>query len=343
MIAKCEHVAIKGIVTTVPQNVEDNSHYIEILGEKRVKKQTRMTGVKSRHIELSGQTVADLCIVSGRKLIEQLNWNPHDIRVLVLVTQYPTIMLPSTAFIIQKYLGLSDECLVFDVNLGCSGYVSGLHLVSTLLESMGEGAKGILLAGDTQRSELFDKEKTYDEIADEMLFGSAGSATALKVEANDNILLFEEFSDGNRYNTIYRTFVGNNKMNGEAVFEYAINDVVDYIKKFERNIKKYSLSNADYYVFHQTQRFMLQNIADICGYSDEKMLYSLEKYGNTSSGSIPLTLCLHKELFVSGDKNVFLCGFGVGLACAMASILVSSNTYLELLESNEMFPVDVED
>ena len=329
MLGELNNIAIRGIVSTVPQNVEKNDKYNDLLGEKRVKKQARITGIDERHIDEPFQTSADLCIEAAKCLLDNITWKREDIRVVVFITQYPVLMLPSTSFAIQKYLGISKECVVFDVNLGCSGYATGIHIVSSILKSFGEGAKGLLLAGETQRSPIFDQPKTYDEIADEMLFGSGGSATALEYsEEFNNTVLFEEFSEGDKYTSIIRRFNENNYMDGEAVFEYAINTVADYVTSFISNAKM----EFDYYVFHQTQEFMLKNLATVCNIPQEKLLLSLKKYGNTSSASIPITISLHKDI-VKG-KTLFLCGFGVGLACAMIGLKLDMCEYIALNESN---------
>lgn len=339
MLGKYENIAIKGIVSAVPEQIEENDAYVGLLGEKRVKKQTRMTGVKKRHIDKWEQMTSDLCITASKKLLEKLQWRPEEIKVLVFVTQSPSLEMPSSAFIVQKYLEIPDDCMAFDVNLGCSGFVSGVHIVSSLLQSYGVGGKGILLAGDIQRNIYKKKADCEDEYADQMLFGSAGTATAIEVVSEANSLWFDEKADGNRYEVISQRFNEGSVMDGEAVFQFAINDVTKYVVEFQEQISKYEKKGIDYYLFHQAQRFMLQNVAMICGIEDDKMLYSLEEYGNTSSASIPVTMCANRDVIKSRPKNCLMCcGFGIGLTCAMMQLTVSDDVVLEIVESDATYP-----
>lgn len=338
MFGKIENISIKGIVTTVPTEVEDGSRYKEILGERRMKKQTRITGIKERRVDDGSHMASDYCISAAKELLQKLKWETDQIKVMVFVTQNPSLIMPSTAFVIHKYLNLPKDCMVFDVNLGCSGFVSGLHIVASLLQQCGNGSRGLLLAGDTQRNPHYVWPHTTDEMADEMLFGTCGTATALELEENAHCIYSEEISDGSRYKTIHMKYGEPTQMNGEEVFEFAITDVVNEVNVFRERIGEIGLKEADYYIFHQTQKFMLENIASLCEIDMDRMLLSLEKYGNTSSGSIPLTMCLHKEKILQKDEtSLLICGFGIGLSCAIMQLIIRSDVMLEMIESDEVY------
>lgn len=336
MFVEFEDIKIKGMVSVVPTKVETVEKYVELLGEKRVKKQIRMTGVHQRHIEKEGQFTADLCITAAKRLMESLHWRPEDIKVLILVTQNPSIIIPSTAFVIQKYLEIPSDCLVFDVNLGCSGFVTGMQIISSIMQGLENGTKGLLLTGEVQYNPYYLKAETSDEVADLMLFGSCGAATAVERNKDSSKMSFDVQSNGERYDVIIRRYAGKNVMNGEAVFEFALNDVIKYISSFTK--KAINNKRIDYYIFHQAQKFILKNLALHLGIDEEKMLYSLKDYGNTSSASIPLTMCLHKELF-NEEREVMFCGFGIGLSCACMTATISPDVYFELLESDEVYPL----
>lgn len=333
------NIRVCGVETAVPSTIETNERYIEILGEKRVKKQTRMTGVKERRINDPKQTSADLCIVAARNLMRRLDWSPKEIECLVFVTQSPKFILPSTAFWIQKHLGMSEDSLVFDVNLGCSGYVAGIHIVSSLLQGKKEGCKALLLVGDTQRGEE-DADITYtpDDEADRMLFGSAGTATAIEKKMGQPAMYYLDKSIGEQYDVIMRKRNTPTYMNGEAVFEFALNDVVDCC---ERILKQAEVSKdeIDYVIFHQAQKFVLRNMADLLDFPEEKVLYSCEKYGNTSSGSVPVTICANQSVLTQKKKTrVLLCGFGVGLSCSCMIIELEADSIGTITDSDLIIP-----
>lgn len=340
MIGEFNNIGIKGIVSVVPTLVEDNEAYYDVLGEKRVKKQARITGIKRRHIDDEKHTAADYCITAAKRLMRQIKWNPEDIKVLIFVTQNPSVIIPSSAFIIQKHLDIPEDCMVFDINLGCSGYVAGLHVISSLLQPLGEHAKGLLLFGDIQRNPNYkvDEEKTQEEWADRMLFGTCGTATAVEIENNTSSLYFNEKSDGRRYEAICTRYKKSCVMDGEAVFEFTINDVVNWVTSFISELREKGIENHEYYSFHQAQKFILKNIVMLAEIEEESMLYSLEEYGNTSGASVALNLCVNKEKFQKKERTrVLLCGFGIGLACSMMSLEISKDIPLEVIESDESY------
>lgn len=338
MNGKFSNVKIKGIVSAVPSYIETNERYIEILGEKRVKKQTRMTGVKERHVNSLEQTTGDLCTVAAEELIKHTGWTPDTIKAVVLVTQTPDVSTPSTSFIIHKALGLSRDCMVFDVNLGCSGYATGIQIVSALLLGCGNGARGLLLVGDVQRFPQIENNFDYsdDEEADRMLFGSAAAATAIELEA-ENTVYYMEKSDGNGCDALMRKWEGKPFMDGERVFQFTINDVVEYINDFKKGTG-ISEDQIDFYVFHQAQKFILKNLIDLCDIEEEKVLFSLEKYGNTSSASIPLTLCANKDILKEKEEvSLLMCGYGIGLACGIVHLKMDTKDICMIIETDKHY------
>ena len=148
MIGYLKDVKIQGVAATVPKDYLDNEKYAESIGEKRIKRQIKLTGIKHRHVVKDGQRTSDLVSVAGERLIEHLSWKKDEISVLVFVTQSPDIKAPSTAMLIQKKMGLGKDCIAFDVNLGCSGFTSGAIIVAGLLRNT--RGKGLILMGDCQ-------------------------------------------------------------------------------------------------------------------------------------------------------------------------------------------------
>ena len=123
-------------------------------------------------------------------------------------------------------------------------------------------------------------------------------------------------TDGTRYEAIFESKSHEEKlrMDGEGVFRFATGDVTESIIKCRKyfNIEE---SLLDYYVLHQAQKFIVENMADLCDIPAEKLLLSMEEYGNTSGASIPVTLAHNIEKLKDKDKIMaYLCGFGVGLS-----------------------------
>lgn len=332
MQGQFSNISIEGIKAVVPSHVIDNMKYEQILGERRCRKQIRLTGVRQRHVSLPGQTSADLAYAAGSQLLDALGWAPETIDTLIFATQNPIFAVPSTAFFLQKRLGIHKKCVVFDINLGCSAAVVGIQVVASLLQQGRPGGRGLLLISDP----VFEpRELPPDQLADQMLFGSAGAAVALqRTEEMVPCLVFRNCSDGERYHAIFRSIGGKAEMDGTAVFEFGINDVAEDIRCFCSSLELRS-ANIDYYVFHQAQALMLTAICDACGIPSERELRSLDRFGNTNGSSIPVTLCAQERSVWDKEWASFLlCGFGVGLS--WCSIYVTMNT-------KRIYPLSISD
>lgn len=124
-----------------------------------------------------GQRASDLCAQAADVLLDRLEWERDSIKALIFVTQTPDLDTPSTAMLIQKRLNIGQDCICFDINLGCSGYIGGLQVLAGLLSNA--GGRGLLLVGD---GKYYNREGTID--ANEMLFGDCGAATAIERQSD---------------------------------------------------------------------------------------------------------------------------------------------------------------
>lgn len=306
MYGKYDNIKICGIAAAVPKRVLDNMQYVDKLGDRRAKKQILYTGIRRRHCLMKGQTASDLSCFAAEKLLTRLKWDRNEIRVIVNVTQSADLLTPSTAMIIQKRLGIGQDCIAFDVNLGCSGYVSGLQIAAALLQST--GGKGLLTVADGRYVDLSENITTNS-----LLFGDGGAATALEVEPG-NQLLYSQKTDGTRYDMLYTPHDGVTRMDGNGILLFSLNEVCHSIKEMKEfnNIREDSI---DYYILHQAQKMVLDGIANECDIDIKKILRSYEEYGNTSTATIPVTICSNIETFQKKDHlRLYLCGFGIGLA-----------------------------
>ncbi len=311
MFGEYHNIAIRGIETVVPKKKIDNREYNEQLGERKVTKQVKLTGIHSCYVADDTESAEDMCVESAKRLLARLKWVKEEIKGIILVTQTPSCVMPSTAFIIQKRLDIGENCIAFDVNMGCSGYTTGLNIVSGLLSNLEAGSKMLLLVGDTVTKCL--KE---DDIQSKMMFGDAGTATGIEV-VPDSRLIYMQKSLGQKYDKIFmKDFHDYFHMDGMEVFQYTINQVVSYVKEF---MKRTKLTDADidYYAFHQAQKHIVDNLSEFCGIAPEKVLTSFEEYGNTAGASIPVTLTVNQKMLKKGKNRILMCGFGVGLSCGI--------------------------
>jgi 3-oxoacyl-[acyl-carrier-protein] synthase-3 len=325
------NISIKGLACCVPKNIEKNED-ISIMSGEEIEKFKYATGISERRVVDADTCTSDLCYNAAEKLIADLCWDKNDIEILVFVSQSADYILPVSATILQNRLGLSSNCIAFDVPLGCSGYVYGMSIVSSMMNSCNL-KKGILLVGDTSTKLISKLDKSTLP-----LFGDAASATAFIYDANADDILFDLGSDGsgaeaiiikdggarNRINNAsleYQCFDSGIERNnchlvleGMDVFSFGISQapktVNSLITKFEIDI-----NSIDYFVFHQANLMMNNMIVKKLKIPTEKVPYSLFNFGNTSSATIPLTIVTNlANILKSEKKQLLFCGFGVGLS-----------------------------
>ena len=273
-------------------------------------------------------------------MLDKLQWHKKDIKILIFITQGSNYVIPSTAFFLHKRLELCKDCVAFDVNLGCSSFNVGVHIVSALLQNCQQSDKALLLIGDTAAQVLRPETNIKTEvIADQMIFGSAGAAIAMEKVEQHKIRFFTK-SDGTGFDAIIRHKDRPTAMDGEKVFEFAINDVSDDVKSFKKHFDLKE-EDIDYYVFHQAQKLILDNIADNCKIPENKELRSLCEYGNTSGTSVAVSICANIDKFADKDNvKFFLCGFGVGLSWGGVYTEIPTKNILPIIETDEHYDED---
>lgn len=327
-----KNVRIKGITACVPKHVEDN-RTIPVFREGEAERVIAQTGIKQKHTVPDNTMLAsDMAVAAAEKLIEGLQWEKSTIEALCFVSLSPDYPEPPTACILQDRLGLPEDCMTVDINQGCSGWVNGLSILSTLVSS-GNIKRALLLNGDTSSllCSPYDKESRplfgdgsaataleYDETAKDILFnfGTRGSDFAsiitkhggLRYPITKESLIFKEYGE----NIIRRD--KDSTMDGMGVFAFGMNTAPKSVKAL---CEKYGIDidEIDYFLMHQANMYLNEKIRKKLQIPVEKTPYSLSDYGNTSSASIPLTIVtkLHEEMQKESLK-IMAVAFGVGLA-----------------------------
>ena len=339
--ARVPGVRIAGIASAVPATRVPVTTAAEIFGADMIQKISQNTGIEYRHVTSPGLCSSDLCVVAAKRLLEELRWEPSSVEALIFVTQTPDFpSIPATACTLQMRLGLSRSCAAFDVTLGCSGHVYGLWLAMSLIAGSGL-SRVLVLAGDVASvlSSPLDR-------AVSLLFGDAGSATAIEKDVTASPCVFSMGTDGSGYKNliipsgmhyarhprdsatcIRRKAEDNNQrsaedlfMDGTEVFAFTIREVPPLVNQV-LNAAGWELEEVDAFVFHQANKFMITHLAKTMKVPLNKVPLSLKEYGNTSSASIPLTITTQlREEISSQSLRLLLVGFGVGYswgACAV--------------------------
>jgi 3-oxoacyl-[acyl-carrier-protein] synthase-3 len=343
------NIKLSAMAACVPKNKESNYDYGWI-SEKERELLIKTTGIEFRRIAPKHITTSDMCYASAEALINELAIDRNEIEVLLFVSQSPDYFLPATSIILQNKLGLSKATMAFDIQLGCSGYVYGLSVISNLMNS-GQFKKGLLLVGDKSSFSPSRQDKsTYP------IFGDAGTATLLEYDPFAAKMDFNLQSDGSGAKAIMIEdggmrnayteesdkmvevgpgIIRNRKnlvLDGIEVFNFSLREaapnVVDLLKYNATEINDY-----DFFVFHQANKLMNESIRKKLKIGPEKVPYSLQQYGNTSSASIPLTIVTElADKLKDTRTNMVLSAFGVGLSWAAASLTTDNLKCLPLIE-----------
>ena len=330
LYATCKRIAIRAMAAAAPKKILDNEQFAATVNDKRFRRRILYTGIKKRHVVSGRQRTSDLASISAEAILKKLEWDRDSIGTLIFITQNPDLVAPSTSMLIQTKLGLSQDLLAFDINLGCSGFTSGIQIMAGILRQT--KGRGLLLMGDCQH---YAPGMEYD--ADSILFGDGGAAVAMEYDEEAEDIPAFSMTDGSRFKALCSTFDRGHIMDGNEIVLFSLNEVVDSINAFHEHygIRR---EDIDYYALHQAQKIIVDGVAHNCALPEDKVLKCYEQYGNTSSASIPFALCANTKLYEKKDLSIFCCGFGIGLAWSGALIHVSREGILPLIESDYTYP-----
>jgi len=308
--------------------------------EKMVKRLKKRMGFNSRYIVSDKICTSDLSIQSTEVIFEK--FDKDDVEALIFVTQTPDYKAPSTAIIMADRLGLGTDIVAYDINLGCSGFINGLLNAYSLLNS---GLKKVLLCvGDVASNFAYYKDKNLTP-----LMGDAGSAILIEKKEgfNADFVLHSDgggykhlmISDGGCRNPFSKESLKEKEfedgirrgvdmyMNGGEIFNFTIKVVP---KMFDELFKyaKVSKEDIDYFVLHQANKYILQNIAKKLEIGEDKLpMNTMTIYGNQNSASIPGTINGFLYDKFRDRKKVLFAGFGIGLSWG-ACIVDFEDVYL---------------
>jgi len=344
------NIGIQGIAAAVPKNTINNYEYTAHFPKEDVKEIVDKTGVLERRFAEEGTCASDLCLAAANQLITDLQIDRTEIDALIFISQTADYKMPATAIILQHKLGLSKKTMAFDINLGCSGFVYGLSVAYSLIQQP-NFRKVLVLDGET-RSRIYSPKDRKTAF----LFGDGGIAAIIEKDEKYGVSHFSLGSDGSKESLIkidaggYRNpstaetltekvvdEYGNIRsdehgyMNGADVFNFVLLEIPKDIKNLLATSQE-TTETIDHFVFHQANSYMNDYLKNKLKLPEEKVPTSIEKFGNTSSVSIPLTIALKLKNELLGNKKLLLSGFGVGMSWATAIINTSDCKISDIIE-----------
>ena len=277
-------------------------------------------GIKTRHIlKGEGKGTSDMGVEAVKGLLEKTNTKPEEIDLIICATVTPDMQFPATANVIADKAGIKNG-FGFDINAACSGFLYAIVAASKFIES-GSHKKVIVVGADKMSSIVDYTERTVAPI-----FGDGAGAVMLEPTTEDlGIIDSELFSDGIGRHYLHQKAGGSVKpashetidarehfvyQEGQTVFKWAVSKMADVSVDM---MKKHDLTpdTLDWLVPHQANMRIIGATAKRMELAPEKVMINIEKYGNTTSGTIPLCLADYENQLKKGDKLI-LTAFGGG-------------------------------
>lgn len=336
-LVKFENIGLKVLSATVPSRVVKTRSLTDYYSPEAIEKFIEATGIEERRMVEPDQCASDLCYKSACQIFDETEITRDDIDALFFVSQTPDYKSPGTSIIMQDRLGLKKSTLVYDVNMSCSGFIHGLLMAYSFLQSSSFN-NIMVMVGDT-----LSKITSVQDKGTGMLLGDAGiccvvgkgeqygtsyfsmntdgsnlqsvilPAGGSRIPSSEETLKMKEYEDGSIRSLEHVIMVG------PDVFSFAISELPRDIKRLLEYAGK-SIDEVNKYAFHQANDFMTNYIVKKAKADPDKLLHSIKNYGNTAGTSIPLCLVHNREKI---EKNDLLLMNAIGAGFAYGTILMN--------------------
>lgn len=318
-------VEIIGTGSYAPLNIMTNYDVEKFLDTSDEWISTR-TGIKERRISTEENT-SHIAYKAAKEALMNASINANEIDLIIVATATPDYYIPSTACLVQKYLG-ADKAAAFDLSAACTGFIYGISTAEQFIKT-GQ-YETVLVIGAEVLSKIIDWQDRNTAV----LFGDGAGAVVLRRSTKNGIIKTFLGSDGNKGENlevkavpvrninvkneeVYESFIA---MNGKEIFKFAVKVMPDSVNEMLQ-YTGLSLEDIKYIVPHQANTRIIEYAAKKLNTNIDKFYLNLDRYGNTSGATIPLALdeMAEKNLLKKGDK-ILLVGFGGGLTWGSALI-----------------------
>jgi 3-oxoacyl-[acyl-carrier-protein] synthase-3 len=325
-------ISITGIGAYAPERVvtnDDLSQMMDTSDEWIVER----TGIRERRVASDDQALSDLALPAAREALEQAGIDPATVDLIIVATVTPDMAFPSAGAIIADELG-APEAAAYDLSAGCTGFMyaiaQGYGMVASGL------ARHALVVGGDVLSRILD----WSDRRTAVLFGDGAGAVVLDRVSEGGFLGFELGADGSGGPQLFLPAGGSREpatadtvaerkhfvqMNGREVFKFATRVLVSSAQKVLAECGK-TVDDVDVYIPHQANIRIIDHAAEKLGIPQEKIVVNVDRYGNTSSGSIPLALAdAQAEGRLADGALVLMTGMGAGLTWGSGLIEWTAN------------------
>jgi len=287
-------------------------------------------GVKKLFIE-NNLSTTDMAVRALELLLKDEEGLRDKLELLIVCTQTPEYQLPQTSSQVQHRCNLRNSIMSFDINLGCSGYVYGLSMVESLLESL-DLDYGILITAEKYSSIIDDKDRNT-----KCLFSDSASATLV---SRNGKLIPGKYKFGTN-GEFYESLIVRNKndnaecvnnvlsMNGREIFNFTVGKIPGEISSVCK-LNNLNEEDIDYFVIHQASSYVISSIAARSKVNDtSKFVNYMDLFGNTVSSSIPIALCQLTNNMKDVSNKILISGFGVGISWGTVVLFSKEDFFYE--------------
>jgi 3-oxoacyl-[acyl-carrier-protein] synthase III len=314
-------ISITGLGCHVPERIVTNDDLATMVDTNDQWIRER-TGIRERRIAAADEALTDIALPACRRALEMAGADPASIDLLVVATVTPDMAFPSSSALLANELGMPDAA-AYDLSAGCTGFVYAIVQAHAMLAS-GLSKRALVVGGD-----VLSKILDWSDRSTVVLFGDGAGAVVMEAVEQGGFLGFELGADGAGGENLWLPGSGSRvfedpekfvKMNGREVFKFATRVMVSSAEAILAECGK-TVDDIDVYVPHQANVRIIDHAVRKLGVAEEKTVINVERYGNTSSGSIPLALAdAADDGRLEPGKLVLLTGMGAGLTWGSALI-----------------------
>ena len=319
-------VSITGLGTYAPDRVLTNDELADLVDTSDEWIMER-TGIKERRIAAPEQAMTDLALPSARIALEHAGVKSTELDLIIVATVTPDMMFPTSSALLADELGMPDAA-AYDLLAGCTGFVYALAQAHSMV-SVGLSKKALVVGGD-----VLSKILDWTDRSTLVLFGDGAGAVVLERVDDGGFLGFELGADGGGGQHLWlpgsgsRTFEDADrlvKMNGREVFKFATRVMVSSAEALLDQVGR-TIEDVDVYVPHQANTRIIDYATRKLGIPEERVVVNVDRYGNTSSGSIPLALAdAEADGRLTSGARVLMTGMGAGLTWGSAYMEWTAN------------------